>query len=275
MLVSTMYAQSDERVRRGYRLHVTNLEDRSFTYTVKYWVTPPTPEPRWAAALNQFFTLYAGLYGAGTDNSIQGFSRTGSIYVATMSFVLEAKHTVPVGITPNLANTKLDGPYLLEGYVTLEVPVVRPGRGEESFRAQPQSDGPVKVLLNPETTMVHRDPDGVGVTLNLNGEVTGEISRTRLNFDTVESLVPASGKAANEIMPNGILVLTHDTLQDALHSISRLETGARAGSENLPAADRIRTLIELLCELDTKKEFLAQLNKILGKNHAAARICPR
>jgi len=32
-------------------------------------------------------------------------------------------------------------------------------------------------------------------------------------------------------------------------------------------------LVELLCELDTKKEFLNELNKVLEKNQAAARIC--
>lgn len=273
MLVSTVFAQADPNVRRGYRLHVSNLEDRAFTFTVRYWMTPPTREPRWAAVLNQFFTLYAGLYGEGVENRVQAFARTGSVYVAAMTFVVEAKHTVPVGITPSLSVPRVEGLNLLEGYATLEVPVLRNGPGDAPFRAVPQSIDPVKVLLNPETTMVHTDTSGAGALRDMDGVVTGHISVTRLNFDTVESLIPASGKAENEVMPNGIRLLSHDELVQAVQASRSAETTSFAGTETLTAADRMAALIELLCELDSREAFLAKLNEVLTKNQSAARIC--
>ena len=42
MLVSTLRAQADSNVIRGYRLHLSNLEDRALVYTVKYWITVAT-----------------------------------------------------------------------------------------------------------------------------------------------------------------------------------------------------------------------------------------
>jgi hypothetical protein len=259
-----MYAQADANVRRGYRLHISNLEDRAFTYTVKYWVTPPTNEPRWAAALNLFFTFY--------DEDSVAFRRTGGVYMAAMTFVVEAKHTVSVGITPNLNFAGVEGFKLLKGYVTLELPVLRNTPDNPYFRSVPQADVPVKVLLNPETTMVHMDTSGRGMTQNMDGVVTGRVSVTRLNFDTVEPLIPASGKAENEVTPNGIHLLSHDALVNAL-KLSRATEERSFGTESLSPAERMGTLIELLCDLDTQEEFVAELNGVLGENRAAARIC--
>jgi hypothetical protein len=275
MLVSTMFGQRDKAVRRGYRLHVTNLEDRTFTYSVRYWVTPPNDLPHWASTLNQFFLHFAGLYGDSASIDVPVFFRTGSVYVASTSFQVEPNHTVSVGINPTEGEVLSGDVDLLEGYVTLELPVLRDGNSDSPFRSQPQANGPVKVLLNPETTMIHRDTSGPGYTLNMDGIVTGRAPVTRLNFDTVEPLIPASGKAENELTPNGILLLSHDALVDAVKTSQAAEARSFVGTENLPVADRMGALIELLCELDTQEKFLVELNKVLVKNHAAARICRR
>ena len=277
MLVSTLFAQWDVAVRRGYRLHITNLEDRAFTYTIRYWVTPPNGEPRWAASMNQFFNLfYSGPFGNPDELSLPVFRRTGSIYVAAYTFKLEANHTVSVGITPGSSPPPNIGTNVMEGYVTLEVPVLRNGQGDSPFRPLPQAGGPVKVLLNPETAMIHADTSGAGYTRNLDGVTTGRVSVTRLNFDTVEPLIVASGKAENEIMPNGIVLLGRDALVEAVKQIPVAEgghSGSLEGMSALPAGDRMAALIELLCGLDTGEDFVGELNKVLSKNQAGAKIC--
>lgn len=269
MLVSTMFSQRAADVRRGYRLHITNLADRTLRYTVRYCVTPPTSEARWAAMLNRFFILY----GSNRQIDISPFRHTGSIYVAAASFVVEPNNTVSVGITPDVREFPEEGIDVLEGFVTLELPVTREGQGDLRFRSVPQANGPVKALLNPETTMIHTDPSRAGYTQNLDGVVTGRVSVTRVNFDTVEPLIPASGKAENEITPNGIRSLTLDAFVEAVKLSRTVEAGTFVDVDNLPAADRMGTLIELLCELDTKKELLIELNKVLSKNGASATIC--
>lgn len=273
MLISTMVTQATGNVRRGYRLHISNLADQAITFQVKYWVTPPNGEPRWAAVLDRFFTLYAGQYGEGVTNWTQTFVRNGSVYVAAMSFIVEARHTVPVGITPSLSLPSIENLHLVEGYVTLEVPVLRDGQGKMSFRPQPQSADPIKVMLNPETTMVHIDTSGAGALRDMDGRVTGHVSVTRLDFDSVEPIVPASGKAENEVVPNGIKLLSRDALVEAVKVNRAAEGGPLIDTENLSSADKMATLIGLLCELDHQEEFVDELNNVLARNNATARIC--
>ena len=92
-----MVGQSSHDVLRGYRLHVTNLEPQAFFYSVRFWVTPPSAEPRWAAPLNQFFSMFGN---AGVTQEL--FRRQGSVYVAGMTFAIEPQQTVSVGIGPHI-----------------------------------------------------------------------------------------------------------------------------------------------------------------------------
>lgn len=153
--------------------------------------------------------------------------------------------------------------------------MLRAGHADVRFRPTPQADGPVKVLLNPEMTMRHIDASGGGYTQNLDGVVTGRVSVTRLNFDTVEPIVPASGKAENDITPNGIRLLNQAVLTDLVNLTALIEEGASSSltSQLLRPLDRMGAPVELLCELDTTEDFVSALNSLLAKNHAAARIC--
>ena len=273
MIVSTMLAERNATVRRGYRLHLTNLEDRALTYLVRFWVTPPDEKPHWAAPLNEFFQFYTGLPGLEFNSSASPFVRTGGVYGSSQTFQVSPQQTVSIGFSPTAPGDLSKDIHYLEGYVTLELPVVRTGQGDVRFHPTPQTNGPVRVLLNPEMTMLHIDTQGAGYTQNLDGVVTGRVSMTRLNFDTVEPLVPASGKAENEVTPNGSLLLTHDALVKALQTNALEESSSPLISQLMSPAERMGALVELLCELDTKKEFVNELNKLLEKNQAAARIC--
>jgi hypothetical protein len=273
MNVSTMLAQRNDSVKRGYRLHLTNLESQPFTYLLRFWVTPPDAQPHWAAPFNEFFQFYSGLFGIPLTSVGSPFVRSGNVYMSSQTFQVLPQQTVTIGFSPATFADLSQDIQFLEGYVTLELPVLRTGQGNLRFRPAPQAAGAVKVLLNPEMTMVHTDTQGAGYTQNLDGVVTGKVSRTLLNFDTVEPLVPASGKAENAVVPNGSVLLTHDALVNALQMSAVAESYSVLSSQMTSPAERMGALVELLCELDTKKEFVNELNKLLEKNQAAARIC--
>jgi hypothetical protein len=269
MNVSTMFVQTTSEavsaVMRGYRLHVTNLEDRDFTYTASYWVTPPDDKARWAALLNHLFILRSPGYES-------PFHRVGSVYVASSTFVVAAKHTVSVQFRPGSYLSNEENIPVLEGHVTIELPVLKNTQGESFFRSAPQSDRPVKVLLNPETIMIHTDIGGSGYTQSMDGIVTGKVSRTPLTFDTVEPIIPASGKAENELTPSGIRLLSREALADTLKVSKAAGFGMYLGAQHLPDSERMGALLELLCELDGREAFLTELNKVLAKNRAAVKI---
>jgi len=268
-----MFVQWDDSVRRGYRLHITNLEDRAYTYTVRYWVTPPNEEGGWAATLNQLFYIFdSDVYSPAQSGWPPQFLRSGNVYVAAQTFEVEPKQTVTAGImlgTSSRPSSDIKFPSVAEGYVTLEVPVLR-SKQDSPFRPFPQAMGPIKVLLNPETTMIHTDRQGQGYTSTLQGVTTGFVSRTHLDFDTVEPLVPASGKAENEITPNGVIPLGRDALVEAVKTSHVIE--GRPVTSDLPVAGQMSALIELLCGLDAHKEFVDELNEVLLKNGAQVRI---
>jgi hypothetical protein len=271
VLVSTMYFQSDLNVeqadvQRGFRLHVTNLEDRALTYLVVFCVTPPTPEALWASPLTQLLGVAVGGIG-----SYAPFHRSGSIYVASVRFPIEPGHTVAVTMFPSGSQDESRRLSWLEGYATIELPVLRGESGERTFFARPQADRPMKVLLNPETTMIHRARPGPGYMLDKEGFVTGRIPVARLNFDTVEPLVPASGKAENELMPNGVQFLSHEALVEAMQPRLAAEDDA-APIAHASAADRMRQLITLLGELGTEDALIHGINDVLARNRATARL---
>ena len=273
MLVSTLALESTAAVKRGYRLQITNLETTGFTYTIRYFVTPPD-SGQWASRLNASFILIAGLYGDTMAISVPIFLRSGSVYVAATTFRVPANHTLSVCINPVGSPPPNNGLDQLEGYVTLELPVLKDTAGNTPFRSLPQAQAPVKVLLNPETTMVHTDTAGPGYTQNSDGVVTGRVSMPRLNFDTVEPLVPASGKAENEIHPNGLITLTTSDLVKAVdHSALLSEAGGISAVDTLSPPARLAALLGLLGELDSSESFVAELNKVLAQNHAPTRIC--
>lgn len=268
MHVSTMVLQADSDVRRGFRLHVTNLEDRQFTYAVKYRVTPPDDRPYWASRLNDGYFAHVG---SGTQSP--SFSRDGGVYVSTTTVTIAAHQTRSVGLGPD-RTTPVDAALVrLEGYVTIELPVLADTQGRAAFRRTPQSSDNVRVLLNPETTMMRVDTSGRANYIDQDGYVRGTIPVTRLNFDVVEALALASGKAENSIVPDGIRLLDHAVLVEAMAATQGLFAESTTLVPNASRADHMRLLVTLLCETDDDPALTTALNEILGENQSRVRLC--
>jgi hypothetical protein len=137
----------------------------------------------------------------------------------------------------------------------------------------PQSSDAVRVLLNPETTMVHVDTSGRASFIDQDGYVRGTVPVTRLNFDVVEPLVPASGKAENAIIPDGIHLLDHAVLVDAMAAARSSVEESTTLVPNASRADHMRLLVTLLCETDGDAKLTHALNEVLAENHARVRLC--
>lgn len=278
MIVSTLVGQSSGDVIRGYRLHITNLEPRPYVYTVTFYITPPSSDSIWAASLNEFFATFLG---DNTDPAQKGFAgvteqrfrRAGAVYAAGLTFSIESHQTMSVGLVPRSYSTTVGTLEALEGYVTLGLPVISDESVLRNFRRVPQSQNVVRVLVNPETTMVNTDHSRSGYTRQLDGVVTGTVSLTRLNFNVTEPLVTASGRAENELIPDGFKNLDLAPLQTPRRGLKKERLLAVSiGASTVPDEERARALVELLCELDTDPVGLSLVNEVLAENHASIRL---
>lgn len=282
MLVSTVNTKIErealsQTIVRGYRLHLTNLEDVPITFELSYWMTPPTPEPVWAAAFNRSYL---------SAEFTAPFRRTAKrVYVATTTFTVEPHHTVSRSLTPTvpaevaLAEDRAVGyaapghPPLIshaEGYATIAVPTLRLRRESAPFRPIPQLDRPVRVLLNPESTMLFmRYPDRMTIS-DWDGRPQSYTGTHGYHVDSVEPVVPASGKAENEIVPFGLW----SPAQAEVAALRHLDSDAFHDSVT-PMADRrsLTMLVDELCELSLDEAALMELNSILGANAATLRLC--
>jgi hypothetical protein len=279
VIVSTLLGQSTGDVIRGYRLHVTNLEPRPYVYTVTFNVTPPSSESIWAAPLQEFFATFLNDVMDPARNGVAGvteqrFRRDGTVYTVGLTFSVESRQTVSVGLVPRSHSTEVGTLRTIEGYVTLNLPVVGDPSVVRSFRRVPQSRTAVKVLVNPETTMVNKDNLRPGYTRQLDGVVTGTVSVTRLDFNVTEALVTASGKAENEVIPDGSKSLDLAPLQSP-HGAADVEpvpVEVLRGASAVPDEERARALVELLCELDENAEGLVLVNEVLAENDVRIRL---
>jgi hypothetical protein len=238
--------------------------------------TPPTPEPLWAAAFNRSYVL---------DEFSTAFRRTiNGVYAATTTFTVEPRHTVSRHLIPTvpaeiaLAEDKAVGyalpphPRLVkraEGYATIEVPMLRDRRGLAPFRPIPQMDRPVRVLLNPESTLSFvREVDQMIIS-DSKGRTQGYTGVDGYHVDAVEPVVPASGKAENEIVPFGLW-------SPARAEVAAMRTsGSEAFLDNAaPERDNrsLTRLLDQLCELDLDEGAVKELNAILDVNAASLRL---
>ena len=299
MVVSTCRVEWRRRInqtgdRESYRLHFTNLEDRDFEYLLNVVVTVSAVSPFGAVAVSPpahqvtQFTRFVIL--TGESSRVEPFRRTGVTYTAAVYFRVKARQTVRLQIFPV-------GPFdeypfnRLDGYVTLRLPATRTER--RPFTKQPQSDRPVKVLLNPETLCVYEIPAhtfdlyddpppfslGAGwgpkpsPVVDLPPVKRGYAQVPGQVFVHAEPLHIASGKAENELTPEESRGLTAGDLryaEDAVKSDNDEATQYR-GAELVADQDRAGALIELLCELEDDT-LTDAVNKILESQKAAIRI---
>lgn len=311
MLVSTCRVELLPDIHRGYVLHITNLEDQFLDYLVTFVVTVHTgllsgsPNP---SELDRFARISGDNYsveqpfrrmvgGGGFLSSTFTYSAIARCYVAP-------RRTSAIGIEPPPFLTGLGAAIAgisgrrqfsfdrLEGYVTIRVPPIR--SQEKRFLTRPQAQGPVRVLLNPETHAIYRVGGGQATNYDdpppyndpLSGLVTGNstvdpppVQRgfSYLPSRMVERTEPlhlASGKAENELIPEGSRLITADGVKYALDALT-IEEGKETdyrGADLVADQDRAGALIELLGEVGSNDTLIRALNQVLKEQKAGVSL---
>jgi len=308
MLVSTCRVELRPDLRRGYLLHITNLEDQALDYLVTFVVTvhtgvmssgPPASEVERFAA----FTGDAHLVEQPFRRFVGGQARigeTGHMYSASVRLFVGGKRTSRLGIEPPFAGGILGALFggrtfafsRLEGYVALRLPPVR--SRERRFLTQPQASGPVRVLVNPETRTIYYTgggraeiyddippfPNPLGGlagqpnTFDPPPEQRGYSYLPSRAIERTEPLHIATGKAENELTPDGSRSFTAENVQYAIEALKNEDTEATEyrGAGLVAEPDRAGALIELLGEVGNDAALVRTINQVLKEQKAAVRI---
>jgi len=311
MLVSTCRVDLQADVRRGYTLHLTNLEDTRLDYLVTFVVTVRIPLMSSGPATGEV-ERFARFTGDGFSVE-QPFRPSavgkaspfdGATYTAGVRLRVGARRTGTIAIEPpvsfgfGLMGARTPSLTRLEGYVTLRLPPAR--TNTRRFFMQPQADRPVRVLLNPETRTINL---AIGQRMDIYNDeppVQGSLASLWGGIDVANSYDPppvkrgfallpsrtterteplhlASGKAENELEPEGSRLITAEGLEYAIASLPAdgVDASEYRGAELVADQDRAGALIELLCELDNDPALAGAINQVLEKQQAAIRIVAR
>jgi hypothetical protein len=295
MIVSTCRLDMQRDLRRGYVLHITNLEDRDLEYEVAFVLT--MPQPLLLGPTPSRLDLENHVAVVGPFATAQGFRRVGSdaVYSKKIRIWIGGHQTSFIAIEPTVARGfAAFRPTLfehLEGYVTLSLPVRRRRKNrvmvETQVLAEPQSLTPVRVLLNPETRTFNRTgghrmdlwEDEPPIPASFHGPAVDPPPRqTGFTFvplswtERIEPLHVATGKAENELTPDGGLTLTREGLHYALNAIESDDPGDYRGSSAVADEDRAGALIELLMEVGEDPEMAKAINQALDRYQARVRL---
>jgi hypothetical protein len=264
------------RVVQGYFLTISNLEDQDLRFRIEFVDSTPNP-----ANTNRQLSINPRnvdlLFDIAGDNEalippsvvFQGGEFGGS-------FTLPARQTASVQLLPSLTPfipggvsqpTPLPSPLNdpnptleIRGFVRLRLPAnVRIERNPFRVIREPQAEGPVKVLLQPEIR-------GTFLPNNFPNQPAGDLDQ--INY----SLVTASGKALNEIEPEGPIRVNNDLITTTLQ---RLEAERELNIERLEEMgelDRAVMVIESLSQLDTSPENLEQVSNLLSRANIPIRM---
>ena len=263
------------RVVQGYFLTISNLEDQDLRFRIEFVDSTPNP-----ANTNRQLSINPRnvdlLFDIAGDNEalippsvvFQGGEFGGS-------FTLPARQTASVQLLPSLTPfipggvsqpTPLPSPLNdpnptleIRGFVRLRLPAnVRIERNPFRVIREPQAEGPVKVLLQPEIR-------GTFLPNNFPNQPAGDLDQ--INY----SLVTASGKALNEIEPERPFSLNNELITSTLQ---RLETTGLdiARLEEMGELDRAAMIIESLSQLDTSPENLEQVSSLLSRANIPIRM---
>jgi hypothetical protein len=243
-----------------YNLYVANLEDAYLEYIVEYWHR---------ASFDEVHVT------PGRFRDVQATSSPeAGLFVATNRFRLLPRETTVVtlrfaGVEPSSVD--------LSGYVRLRFPRVNLPGAQQGVRLVPQSDGVLKVMLHAETvTDVEpsiRERGGIsdsrGFAIAHFG-VSGALSNVR----TAVGLTLASGRAVNEITPDGNFVI-NKSLLGLVNKVARDTDPALPGkgaTSDVADEDRATALLELLAELSSDPETIQEVNRLLQRSRVMIRL---
>ncbi|BAU11360.1 unknown protein [Leptolyngbya sp. NIES-3755] len=178
------------RVVQGYFLTVSNLESIDLRYRLEFRISLPD-NPTQADAMTRLLegntVLIIDIAG---ENTVLTLTRVGtSGRYLSQEFMIPAQKTASIQLLPDVARfAAQDNPMLeIRGFVSLLLPRVFGGTPIENLLGRPQSQRPVRVLLNAE----------VRGTFLPNDFPTNPAST---DFDQINySLALASGRALNEL----------------------------------------------------------------------------
>ncbi len=242
------------RVVQGYFLTIANLENKSFRYTLDFHISRPNPPDPDRTLFGNAVVL---LDVAGANQPLTLSPTTANVTTTrfSTSFRLEAKQTASLQLLPNINDPALlsnPNPDLeVRGFVRLRLPAI--ASGTSIFKRVPQSDRPVKVLLNPEirgTFLPNNFPSGDG------------------DFDQINyPLQLASGKGLNEIAPEPggpIITLPSDRISELIEQLP-LKARPAIDFEALDEEERNAALIEVLSQVDPTQNNVRNISDVLSK----------
>ncbi|MEG3986523.1 hypothetical protein QUA13_05080 [Microcoleus sp. S28C3] len=235
------------RVVQGYFLTISNLEAIDLRYRIEFTVSLPVPADPNKILLNNAFLV---VDVEGNNTSVTLTQQPGKPKVYRGFFTIPAHKTASVELLPILPGSLTPGLLEVRGYVSLFLPPRR------SFPIPvPQSEKPVKVLLNPEIRGTF-----------LPNEFSPLAAKAPLDFDQINyTLAIASGKALNEIPPEpGQPIIIH------LPIVAPILEELRNGTLDLPSLDadnseKAQMLVQLLAQIDTNDINLQELNTVMDK----------
>jgi len=246
------------RVVQVYFLTMSNLEDKEFLYTLDFHISLPTP-PDADRTLAGNSIVLLDIAGANQVLTLAPSTATVSTTRFSTSFRLGAKQTASLQLLPNINNPALltnPNPDLeVRGFVQLRLPAVfgSPSGLFPVFQRVPQSDRPVKVLLNPETrgTFLPNSFPGSGG-----------------DFDQINyPLELASGKGLNEIKPEPggpIFRLPQERIPGLIEQLPLRERPI-IDFVTLSEEDRTAALVETISQIEPTEENLQNVSDLLSK----------
>ncbi|MBD2106979.1 hypothetical protein [Nodosilinea sp. FACHB-13] len=249
------------RVVQGYFLTIANLEDRDFTYQLEFHVSRPTPvDPDRTLAGNAVVAF--DIAGANTPLALTAVNPSPVTPVFTTRFRLPAKQTASVQLLPDLTRPGLldeaNPDVEIRGFVRLRLPALRQG-----VFLRPQSNTPVKVLLNPEVrgTFLPNDLaarsgdfDQINYPLELaSGKGLNEVEPDR-GFFPIDPVIVAEVAGDRPVLPD---------LNPPMIDLSLLSPTARA-----------EVLAETLAQVDPSAENLSTVSDLLSKLEIPIRMEP-
>lgn len=250
------------RVVQGYFLTIANLEDRDFTYQLEFHVSRPNPvDPDRTLTGNAFVAI--DIAGENTKLALTEVMPSPVTPVFTTRFRLPAKQTASVQLLPDLTRPGLldeaNPDVEIRGFVRLRLPALRRG-----VVLRPQSDRPVKVLLNPEVrgtflpndlTARGGDFDQINYPLELaSGKGLNEVEPDR-GFFPIDPVIVAEVAGDRPVLP--------DLINPPMIDLSLLSPTARA-----------EVLAETLAQVDPSAENLSTVSDLLSKLEIPIRMEP-
>lgn len=235
------------RVVQGYFLTITNLESKELTFRVRFNISKPNP-------VDPDRTLFNNVdlrYDIAGDNNLLPLSGNANSTIFAVSFVLPARQTASLQLLPKASlfadeNAPADPDFEVRGYVTLRLPLIK---------SQPQSDKPVKVLINPEIR-------GTFIPNGFPKESTGDFDQ--INYP----LAIASGKALNEIVSDQLIKFPPLPIE------SPISDDVEFLLEDADELEKSQTFLELMAQVDKDPKNLENLTEALFKSNIPIRVSP-